>query len=156
MGRVGACLHGPGTGDLPFQAWCQHCAWPPPCSVPFRGRFPHLSRHITRPWRYMDEIRQPSWAGGSRNQQLPRAPNLTPKGKRWWRATKAGCRLSRIRDADVLSTDARNAALDDNESSGPRSSRGRREATLILRVFHSTVVACLSTTPVLSRLDAVP
>ena len=78
--------------DLPSKHGAQHCTWPPPCSVPFRGRFPHLSAisHVHGgTWMKYDNpvglgVRGISSSRGHSN----------PTTGRWW-APESGCRLSK-------------------------------------------------------------
>lgn len=76
--------------DLPSKHGAQHCTWPPPCSVPFRGRFPPLSRHITRPWRYMDEMWQAQLGWGFKESAVPADTKPNPVGKRRCWAPEVG------------------------------------------------------------------
>ena len=78
--------------DLPFQVCIPHTLSSYPALSHNGARFPHLSCHITSPWQYMDEIRQPSWARSTRIQHIPRAPQPKLKGGV---GSKAGSRLSK-------------------------------------------------------------
>ena len=78
--------------DLPSKHGAQHCTWPPPCSVPFRGRFPHLSAisHVHGgTWMKYDNPVGLGVRGISSSRGHP-----NPTTGRWW-APESGCRLSK-------------------------------------------------------------